>query len=195
MDNTRKKEVCKVSMMISKEKNRYFARKMQGVYDLVKLQYKESKLALVLVIDNHSNKGKKKKGIITKKDIMKCDWKYNKLNLFMPKFKFKYEIELSKILQEMGIKRAFDNPLRSADLSGIIGKPDLYIDKVIHKAIIEVNESGTKAAAVTAVRMKKRCIAPKEDKVATIKFDHPFDFHIIDDDKKAILFSGRFVGK
>ena len=48
----------------------------------------------------------------------------------------------------MGVIAPFD---KSADFSGISGKPDLLISNVIHKAVIELNEEGTVAAAATAI--------------------------------------------
>ena len=183
--------------MTAKEKRGYFARKIHGIYDLVKLEYKSSKLALILVIDNHfkGKKKKKKKGVITKDDIMNCQWRHNKLNLFMPKFKFEFEIRLKDTLKEMGIKSAFDE--NSADFSGMNGEKNMYIMKVIHKAMIKVIETGTEAAASTVVIMGKRgrAMPKKEPKIPTIRFDHPFDFHIIDQEKKIMLFSGRYTGK
>ena len=48
----------------------------------------------------------------------------------------------------MGATSPFDN---SADFSGITGKRELKISNVIHKAVVEMNEEGTVAAAATAV--------------------------------------------
>merc|ERR1712013_839842 len=58
---------------------------------------------------------------------------------------------------------------------------------VIHRAVIDVDEKGTKAAAASAVVMS-RCLPP------TKRFDSPFTWHIADQQKKVVLFSGRFEG-
>ncbi len=49
----------------------------------------------------------------------------------------------------MGMNKAF-NPALS-DFSGISDDSDLFISSVLHKTYIDVNETGTEAAAVTAV--------------------------------------------
>lgn len=54
------------------------------------------------------------------------------------------------------------------------GFQDLFIDDVIHKAFVEVNEEGTEAAAATAVIMKTRCMVFN----AEFKIDKPFIFYI-----------------
>ena len=152
---------------------------------------------MVLAIDNHSKfksifQGKTS---ITKKDITSCEWKYAPLNLFVPKFRYEYQMNLNDVLQKMGIKAAFDGPDGNADFSGINGERNLFIGDVIHKARIEVDESGTKAAAATVIRMKAKKSARRQKPVIpTIRFDHPFDFFIIDEEKKFILFSGRYTG-
>ena len=89
------------------------------------------------------------------------------------------------------MEQAFDG---RADFSGIDGSKKLFISKVLHKAVIEVDEQGTKAAAATLVSMAK-CFRAAPPSVPHIRFDRPFDFHIIDEGKKVVLFSGRFQGK
>lgn len=48
--------------------------------------------------------------------------------VYLPKFKFEWELEMNEILEEIGIKEIF---YPSADLSGIDGNKDLYVTKVV----------------------------------------------------------------
>ena len=74
------------------------------------------------------------------------------VNLKIPKFKLEYGIKsLNDSLQSMGMEEAFDE---RADFSGI--RDEICISRVLHKAVIEVNEEGSEAAAATVV--EKMCI-------------------------------------
>jgi serpin B len=88
----------------------------------------------------------------------------------------------------MGMPDAFD-PNR-ADFSAMIGKKELFISAVIHKAFVEVNEEGTEAAAATGVVVGVTSIAPPPP---TFKADHPFVFFIRDNATRSILFLGRVL--
>ncbi len=110
-----------------------------------------------------------------------------RVNVFLPKFKLEKEFSLSGYLKELGMKDAFDE--NKADFSGM-SKTFLYITHVIHKAFVEVNEEGTKAAAATAVVMGTKSI---NDEPAFFKADHPFCFLIRDSHSGSILFMGRMV--
>ena len=77
---------------------------------------------------------------------------------------------------------------KMADFSGMTGRPNLYIGKVIHKARIEVNEEGSEAAAATGVVMVEK--AMMMDK-AVFRADRPFLFIIGHNKTGAILFIGR----
>ena len=74
---------------------------------------------------------------------------FAQLDLSMPKFKIESSIGLADHLDAMGMKDAFIPGI--ADFSGMDGTHDLYISAVQHKAFIEVDETGTEAAAATAV--------------------------------------------
>ena len=88
----------------------------------------------------------------------------------------------------MGIKDAFGN---GADFTNMTGGKHLKIDSVIHKAVIEVDEEGTEAAAATAVMMTRMAFRP----TPLMQFDHPFQFMIYDEEHAVCLFSGMFMGK
>jgi serpin B len=108
----------------------------------------------------------------------------------LPRFKLDYEKTLNESLNAMGMGVAF-NP-READFSGIRPERDLYISEVKHKAIVEVNEEGTEAAAVTSVGVTATSIqAPKQR--FTFVADRPFLMAIRDSQTGAILFMGAVM--
>lgn len=70
------------------------------------------------------------------------------VNIALPKFKIETELDFKKILKNLNVKKMFD-PLQ-ADLSGIAGgKGDLFVDHVVQKSFIRVNEKGIEAGAAT----------------------------------------------
>lgn len=101
--------------------------------------------------------------------------------IHMPKFKFEYERNLNEDLMDMGLEIAFG---QEADFSGMSRVP-LFIDEVIHKTYIGVNEEGTEAAAATAVVMNW------ESATQALHVDRPFLFAITEKSSKSILFIGK----
>lgn len=104
----------------------------------------------------------------------------------LPKFEIEYGDELSKILSEMGIKKAFDGD--EADFSKM-SPVSLAISSVIQKARIIVDEEGTEAAAVTHVSMETTCPGPTFTN--RFEFDRPFAFYISESSTSSILFMGK----
>ena len=66
---------------------------------------------------------------------------------------------------------------------------DLKISRVIHDAIIEVDEKGTEAAAATIVEVVERTSMPTGPRVVVL--DKPFIFFILEKHSGAILFMGK----
>ena len=115
-----------------------------------------------------------------------------KINLSLPMFKYDYSIsDFIKLLNNLGITTVFDP--YNADLSNMIKKDgeNFYVSEAIHKTHIDLNEKGTKAAAVTAFIIEKNSAMPQEEsKIIEIKFDKPFAYMIRDSKTKEILFFG-----
>lgn len=104
----------------------------------------------------------------------------------LPKFKVVYETDLVPILKSLCMTIATDPD--HADFSGIAPPPNLYIHKVKHKTFIEVNETGTTAAAVTSVEIKAGSAAPVSPFQMIV--NRPFFIAIEDQKTHVILFMG-----
>jgi serpin B len=114
-----------------------------------------------------------------------------KVALTMPKFEFTSDFSLKNRLSEMGMPLAFSG---DADFSGMDGKRDLSISDVIHKAFISVDETGTEAAAATAVIVGATAMPPGEpEQIIYMTVDRPFIFLIRDIQTGTILFVGRVM--
>ena len=112
------------------------------------------------------------------------------VDLWLPRWTSRSRLDLGAKLQAAGMRLAFS---QAADLSGISNAP-LSIDKVLQEAFIEVNETGTEAAAATsvAVRLHSRHGPAEEPKI--FHADHPFLYLIRDRKTGAVLFLGRVAG-
>ncbi|XP_009874760.1 PREDICTED: alpha-1-antiproteinase 2-like [Apaloderma vittatum] len=106
------------------------------------------------------------------------------ISLYFPKFSISGSYEITNTLSKMGIVDVFTN---QADLSGITGTSELKVSKVVHKAALDVDESGTEAAAASAVEIMTASLPP------TIEFNQPFLLLIFDRDTNSTLFIGKIV--
>jgi serpin B len=109
-----------------------------------------------------------------------------KVILTFPRFTMTQQFELSSVLSRMGMPQAFT---KAANFSGMDGKPDFTISAAIHKAYIDVSETGTVAAAATSVNTSIGAV--QESPPIVFRADHPFLFLIRDVNSGGILFMGR----
>ena len=105
--------------------------------------------------------------------------KDNKVNLRLPKFEINYEKKLKEVLKTMGVNLPFE---KNADFSKIRVQNDIYINEIIHKTYLKVNEQGTEAAAVTAIEMVFNSAAnPRLEKIYNMHVNRPFIFILRND--------------
>lgn len=109
---------------------------------------------------------------------------YETVYTTLPKFNFDYGTSLVPALQNMGMNIAFTD---EADMTGMNEIPGTRISNVIHKTYIQVDEKGTKAAAVTAISAADG-VMPEEPK--HVNLNRPFLFMIVDNENKLPVFIG-----
>lgn len=159
--------------------------------EAIELTYDGGDFSMVLFLPRQGLSLRELEAALTAEDLLAAieGMQEKEADVIIPKFRAETKTNLEDLLAEMGMPLAFSN---KADFSGMTGKLDLKIDKVIHKAMIEVGEEGTEAAAATAVVIiRKTAALPNEEPRIRFKADRPFLYFIKDNRFSSILFMGR----
>jgi serpin B len=154
----------------------------------VELPYKGKELVLLVILPREVMDITEATGILDHESftrIINGLSRKTEVSLSLPRFKSSAEFVLNDALKGMGIHDAFTN---DADFSGMTGKDDLFISVVVHKTFMDVNESGTEAAAATGVGMALKSSYVADPVVFTA--DRPFFYSIIHKETGVLLFAG-----
>lgn len=112
----------------------------------------------------------------------------------IPKFETRYDVQMSEILQQMGMNDAFSK--NDADFSrlGIYHSDgsNIYISRVLHKTFISVAEQGTKAGAATVIELPAEG-AFANPEYRTVTLDRPFVYLLIDCENNLPFFIGTMM--
>ena len=114
-----------------------------------------------------------------------------KVDILMPRFTTESETDLVEVLSSMGMPLAF-NP--GAQFAKMAKGGDLWVSLMKQKARIEVNEKGTKAAAVTVSGLKRR-VSANELRRVSFHATRPFVYYIVDNSTGVIYFMGTYCGE
>lgn len=156
---------------------------------MVRVPYKGGKTAMYLVLPTNEDK----MDIATALDNMNS----YEVRLSFPKFKTEYSLSFKEILKHIGIEKAFEKWEAEFDevmFKGVKEGENVYVDDVLQKTFIEVDENGTEAAAATAVIMNKATsIGPGMEEIKEFKADRPFIYFIRDDVTHEVLFIGEYA--
>lgn len=156
---------------------------------MVRVPYKGGKTAMYLVLPTNEDK----MDIATALDNMNS----YKVRLSFPKFKTEYSLSFKEILKHIGIEKAFEKWEAEFDevmFKGVKEGENVYVDDVLQKTFIEVDENGTEAAAATAVIMNEATsIGPSMEEIKEFKADRPFIYFIRDDVTHEVLFIGEYA--
>ncbi|KAL1141953.1 hypothetical protein V6Z11_A11G065400 [Gossypium hirsutum] len=112
-------------------------------------------------------------------------------DFWVPRFKFEFEFEASEAMIKMGLDLPFNrSKAEITEMVDSVTEP-LFVRKMFHKCLIEVNEEGTEAAASTAViiEQQQQSVYPNPSFVA----DHPFMFMIKEETSGVVIFVGAVL--
>ena len=110
----------------------------------------------------------------------------------IPKFETEYSVEMSEILKNMGMPKAFDPNNAEFEGLGTSNAGNIFISRVLHKTFISVGEKGTKAGAATVVEMADGAATePQEPK--EVYLDRPFVYMLIDCENNIPFFIGTMM--
>ncbi len=113
-----------------------------------------------------------------------------RVSVTMPKFKGEYEKYLNSSLKAMGMERAF---CENAEFFGLgsSSQGNIYVDFVKQNTFIELDEKGTKAAAVTVIGTYTSSAATITNiKKYEVKLDRPFVYFIVEEETDLPVFMG-----
>ena len=149
----------------------------------VSLPYGNGKFALTVYLP------KKSDGLMAVPEAKQLPWMSETCHviLSLPRFETETTVEMKDLLAGMG--------LPVGPYTELVENDSAVISRVIHKANITVNETGTEAAAVTVIEMKYTSAGP-DPEPRTVKFtaDHPFLYTISETTSGVILFTGLYNG-
>jgi serpin B len=107
----------------------------------------------------------------------------------IPKFSTEYEVEMSDILIDMGMRDAFDPDCADFSRLGHTTDGNIVIDRVLHKTELEVGEKGTKAGAATVVEMVNKMSLPHVSE--QVYLNRPFVYMLVDCENNIPFFIGE----
>ena len=116
----------------------------------------------------------------------------HEVDILMPRFSTTTETMLEDVLSSMGMPLAFD-PYH-AEFPNMAKGYNLFVGMMKQKAKIEVNEEGTKAAAVTIAEMLYTSAGPQEYEKNEFHATRPFVYLIMEQSTHSIFFIGTYRG-
>jgi len=160
-------------------------------FKMVDLPYGNGSFSMKVILPKESEDFGKAVKRFDSKTLDKLNGKASTKNVsvVMPKFTFSSNSDLKDVLVALGMSDAFDGG--RADFSKM-SDDGLYISFVKQKTFIDVNQSGTEAAAVTIVGMDKNSVGPQPE-ITYFTADRPFLFVIQENSTGAVLFIGQKV--
>lgn len=169
------------------ENTNYFPYLEETELQVLELPYERNELSMLILLPRHVDGLAALEKSLTEERLSALLSKLQgaRMHVTLPRFRITSSFELIEPLRVLGMELPFTT---NADFSGMDGKKDLFISRVVHKAYVDVNEKGTEAAAATAGIMSVTSAPPPPRE---FRADHPFLFLIRHKSSGSILFIGR----
>lgn len=160
-------------------------------YTAVEIPYKNTNITMVIIIpEKYTDIPSKYEELILdalrrldRANTRKTVW------LIMPKFNISLKTNMVSHLQNMGIVEVFTPGKADLTRMANVKVGEIWADKIIHQAVIKVNEEGTEATAATVIVVVTG-LPQADEKVVVNK---PFIYILRDKKTNTILFIGHVI--
>uniref|UniRef100_UPI00398F62C5 alpha-1-antitrypsin-like n=1 Tax=Pristiophorus japonicus TaxID=55135 RepID=UPI00398F62C5 len=184
-DNFHVDDTTTVKVQMMKRKGRFAMNYDEDLSSSVILVPYKGNASLVLILpDPGKLAGVEQNLTITNFQNLINSLRIGTVDLRLPKLSLKSSYQLKNLLMAMGIVDVFTN---NANLSKITKSVPLKVSKMVHEAVLDVDERGTEATAVTGIGLMPMSMPPQ------LKFNRPFLLLIADHSTKSVLFAGRVM--
>lgn len=186
-----KADGSKSQVQMMHQKERFFAAENDN-YQTVVLPYGNGSYEMIVVLPRE---GKKLSDVLVAmngkqwKDNLKNTYS-SEVDLKLPRFTSVYNRELNDVLKLLGMNAMFDPTKANLTKMSAVSS---FVSMVLQKAKIEVDEEGSKAAAVTVVGTAPTATAPS--KPILFHANRPFMYAIVEHSTGTIFFMGTYQGK
>jgi len=161
-------------------------------YNYLEIPYSTGQYSMGVVLPNgHNMEEIEEEVTLENLNLWRDQAQETNLLLKMPKFKLREKQEnMAEDLMDMGLRIPFGFDDRNFTLLFDNPTNPLKVSRIIHDAVIEVDERGSEAAAATVVEIVELSSAgPSTPKVFAL--DRPFIFFIQEKHSGAVLFMGK----
>jgi serpin B len=159
------------------------------LYQAVRLPYGNGAYLMTLFLPRE---GKTIGDVLATMDGSNWQFKYSGnyfVDLKMPRFKTETSLNLVKVMSDLGMPTAFTG---AAEFP-YFGNRDVFIGNMFQKAVIDLDEEGTKAAAITVIEATESDI--DDPMPVALHANRPFFYVISERSTRAIFFIGQFTGQ
>ncbi|XP_055990385.1 serpin A3-8-like [Sorex fumeus] len=176
----------KVPMMSAEDiRVPYFRDEVLGC-TVVQLPYRDSSACALLVLPDEGHMTKVEAALLPGTlQSWRDSLEMRIITLNLPKFSISGDYDLKQVLTELGFSSVFS---QQADLSGLTQAENLHVSQVVHKAVLDVAEEGTEAAAATGVKIIPLSASWYD---TIVNFDRPFLVALLSEDTQSVLFLGK----
>lgn len=120
-------------------------------------------------------------------DNMYENMQFQRAHVYFPKMELSYKKLLNEALIEQGMERAFSGAADFSNMGQSLIGGNIYISKVNHKCVLEIDEEGAEGAAVTSVGISVTSAPP------VLSFNQPFLLVLRHIETNSLVFIGRVM--
>lgn len=153
----------------------------------VKLGYEQSNLELTVILPEEGGMARTLDRLAHEGTGWLGEFRWvEEVRLALPKLCMQSALDLKQIMLDIGCSLPFS---LAADFSGMTGDKDLIIGAIMQKVRLDIDEEGTKAAAVTAVMISDGAAPRDEPESVEVIVDRPYILLLQDRELGATLFA------